>query len=150
MFILSFRSEPKTLKVYSKGMWIPFQAFIPFSLNDQEMFLVASRRQQLHQIKQGSGEEKPWTEVHVVSNLFAKIYVFTAPILDLMECNAFGNRQMRGEELRGLSIEELQQLERSLEVGLTRVIEKKVSLFFYSNTGIFLNFVKDYLLTGFS
>ncbi|KAE9466236.1 hypothetical protein C3L33_01855, partial [Rhododendron williamsianum] len=33
--------------------------------------------------------------------------------------------QMRGEELRGLSIEELQQLERSLEVGLTRVIEKK-------------------------
>ncbi|KAG5534301.1 hypothetical protein RHGRI_022434 [Rhododendron griersonianum] len=34
-------------------------------------------------------------------------------------------RQMRGEELRGLSIEELQQLERSLEVGLTRVIEKK-------------------------
>ncbi|XP_058179626.1 MADS-box protein JOINTLESS isoform X1 [Rhododendron vialii] len=34
-------------------------------------------------------------------------------------------RKMRGEELRGLSIEELQQLERSLEVGLTRVIEKK-------------------------
>ncbi|KAF7136092.1 hypothetical protein RHSIM_Rhsim08G0016300 [Rhododendron simsii] len=34
-------------------------------------------------------------------------------------------RQMRGEELRGLSIEELQQLERSIEVGLTRVIEKK-------------------------
>lgn len=132
MFILSFRSEPKTLIVYSKGMWMPFQAFIPFSLNDQEMFLVASRRQQLHQIKQGSGGEKPWTEVHVVvSNLFAKIYVFTVPILDLTECNAFGNRQMRGEELRGLSIEELQQLERSLEVGLTRVIEKKVSLFLF-------------------
>lgn len=34
-------------------------------------------------------------------------------------------RQMRGEELQGLSIEELQQLERSLEVGLTRVIERK-------------------------
>ncbi|KAI8540879.1 hypothetical protein RHMOL_Rhmol08G0019300 [Rhododendron molle] len=34
-------------------------------------------------------------------------------------------RKMRGEELRGLSIEELQKLERSLEVGLTRVIEKK-------------------------
>ncbi|PSS30024.1 MADS-box protein like [Actinidia chinensis var. chinensis] len=34
-------------------------------------------------------------------------------------------RQMRGEELQGLSIEELQQLERSLEIGLSRVIEKK-------------------------
>lgn len=34
-------------------------------------------------------------------------------------------RQMRGEELRGLDIEELQLLERSLEVGLSRVIEKK-------------------------
>ncbi|XP_060185979.1 MADS-box protein JOINTLESS [Lycium barbarum] len=34
-------------------------------------------------------------------------------------------RQMRGEELQGLNIEELQQLEKSLEVGLSRVIEKK-------------------------
>ncbi|OIT37721.1 PREDICTED: MADS-box protein JOINTLESS-like isoform X2 [Nicotiana attenuata] len=34
-------------------------------------------------------------------------------------------RQMRGEELQGLSIEELQQLEKSLEAGLSRVIEKK-------------------------
>ncbi|MCE2054982.1 hypothetical protein HAX54_041739 [Datura stramonium] len=34
-------------------------------------------------------------------------------------------RQMRGEELQGLNIEELQQLERSLETGLSRVIEKK-------------------------
>ncbi|KAK4430520.1 MADS-box protein SVP [Sesamum alatum] len=34
-------------------------------------------------------------------------------------------RRMRGEELQGLSIEELQLLERSLEAGLTRVIEKK-------------------------
>lgn len=33
---------------------------------------------------------------------------------------------MRGEELQGLSIEELQQLEDSLETGLGRVIEKKV------------------------
>lgn len=35
-------------------------------------------------------------------------------------------RQMRGEELQGLSIEELQQLEKSLETGLGRVTEKKV------------------------
>ncbi|PIN01165.1 MADS box transcription factor [Handroanthus impetiginosus] len=34
-------------------------------------------------------------------------------------------RRMRGEELQGLSIEELQGLEKSLEAGLTRVIEKK-------------------------
>nr|QBN12694.1 SVP1 [Osmanthus fragrans] len=34
-------------------------------------------------------------------------------------------RRMRGEELQGLCIEELQRLERSLEVGLNRVIEKK-------------------------
>ncbi|KAG6387575.1 hypothetical protein SASPL_152767 [Salvia splendens] len=34
-------------------------------------------------------------------------------------------KQMRGEELQGLSIEELQYLEKSLEVGLSRVMEKK-------------------------
>ncbi|XP_065873880.1 MADS-box protein SVP [Euphorbia lathyris] len=34
-------------------------------------------------------------------------------------------RQMRGEELHGLDIEELKQLEKSLEVGLSRVTEKK-------------------------
>lgn len=34
-------------------------------------------------------------------------------------------RQLRGEDLQGLNIEELQQLERSLETGLGRVIEKK-------------------------
>lgn len=37
------------------------------------------------------------------------------------------NRQMRGEELQGLNIEELQKLEKSLESGLSRVMEKKVS-----------------------
>ncbi|KAK2656572.1 hypothetical protein Ddye_009624 [Dipteronia dyeriana] len=34
-------------------------------------------------------------------------------------------RQLRGEELQGLNIEELQRLEKSLEVGLNKVIEKK-------------------------
>uniref|UniRef100_A0AAU7LJZ5 MADS84 n=1 Tax=Hippophae rhamnoides TaxID=193516 RepID=A0AAU7LJZ5_9ROSA len=34
-------------------------------------------------------------------------------------------RQMRGEELQGLNIEELQKLEKSLESGLSRVMEKK-------------------------
>ncbi|KAK2973507.1 hypothetical protein RJ640_020169 [Escallonia rubra] len=41
------------------------------------------------------------------------------------DISPINNRQMRGEDLRGLSIEELQQLERSLEAGLGRVIEKK-------------------------
>ncbi|GER26190.1 K-box region and MADS-box transcription factor family protein [Striga asiatica] len=35
------------------------------------------------------------------------------------------SRRMRGEELQGLTIEELQKLEKSLEGGLSRVIEKK-------------------------
>ncbi|GKV19868.1 hypothetical protein SLEP1_g30070 [Rubroshorea leprosula] len=34
-------------------------------------------------------------------------------------------KQMRGEDLQGLSIEELQQLEKMLESGLTRVLETK-------------------------
>ncbi|KAL1536763.1 MADS-box protein SVP-like [Salvia divinorum] len=34
-------------------------------------------------------------------------------------------RRMRGEDLHGLTIQELQQLEKSLEVGLSRVIGKK-------------------------
>ncbi|XVF39635.1 hypothetical protein PTKIN_Ptkin01aG0049600 [Pterospermum kingtungense] len=34
-------------------------------------------------------------------------------------------RQMRGEELEGLNIEELQQLEKMLDSGLTRVLETK-------------------------
>ncbi|KAB2045153.1 hypothetical protein ES319_D01G140900v1 [Gossypium barbadense] len=35
------------------------------------------------------------------------------------------NRQMRGEDLQGLNIDELQQLEKLLELGLTRVLETK-------------------------
>ncbi|KAE8661313.1 hypothetical protein F3Y22_tig00113726pilonHSYRG00162 [Hibiscus syriacus] len=35
-------------------------------------------------------------------------------------------RQMRGDDLQGLNVEELQQLEKFVEVGLSRVIEKKV------------------------
>jgi len=33
---------------------------------------------------------------------------------------------MRGEELEGLSVEELQQLEKNLEAGLHRVLQTKV------------------------
>ncbi|XP_058776085.1 MADS-box protein SVP isoform X2 [Vicia villosa] len=34
-------------------------------------------------------------------------------------------RQMRGEDLQGMNVEQLQQLERSLEIGLGRIIENK-------------------------
>lgn len=37
-------------------------------------------------------------------------------------------RRMRGEDLQGLNIEELQQMEKMLEVGLSRVLETKVGL----------------------
>lgn len=37
---------------------------------------------------------------------------------------------MRGEDLQGMNIEELQQLEKSLEAGLSRVITKKVCIDF--------------------
>jgi hypothetical protein len=35
-------------------------------------------------------------------------------------------RQMRGEELEGLTVDELQQLEKSLESGLHKVLQTKV------------------------
>lgn len=38
------------------------------------------------------------------------------------------NRQMRGEDLHGLTIEELQHLETMLEQGLSRVHQTKVSI----------------------
>ncbi|KAG2605502.1 hypothetical protein PVAP13_4NG131700 [Panicum virgatum] len=40
-----------------------------------------------------------------------------------------GLRQMRGEELEGLSVEELHQMERKLEAGLHRVLSTKDQLF---------------------
>ncbi|KAK8455050.1 hypothetical protein SEVIR_4G075400v4 [Setaria viridis] len=40
-----------------------------------------------------------------------------------------GLRQMRGEELEGLSVDELHQMERKLEAGLHRVLSTKDQLF---------------------
>jgi hypothetical protein len=42
------------------------------------------------------------------------------------------NRKMKGEELQGLNIEELQKLEQLLQVGLSRVSNAKVCLSFLS------------------
>ena len=47
----------------------------------------------------------------------------------LMGCiPSIDGRRMRGEDLQGLNIEELQQMEKMLEVGLSRVLETKVGL----------------------
>jgi hypothetical protein len=51
--------------------------------------------------------------------VFINAYVYDA---------CFLYRQMRGEELEGLSVEELQQLEKNLETGLHRVLQTKVWL----------------------
>nr|AIY25021.1 short vegetative phase 2 [Dimocarpus longan] len=67
------------------------------------------------------------------------LHKFDQPSLELqLECNTYAMlsgeiaektrelRQMRGEELQGLSLEELKQLEKSLEGGLRCVAETKV------------------------
>lgn len=43
------------------------------------------------------------------------------------------NRQLRGEELQGLNLDQLQQLEKMIESGLSRVLETKVLYFYSSN-----------------
>ncbi|GFY94074.1 K-box region and MADS-box transcription factor family protein [Actinidia rufa] len=64
--------------------------------------------------------EQPSTELQLVENSN-----YTRLSKEVVE-KSHQLRKMRGEELQGLNIEELQQLERSLEAGLGRVIEKKV------------------------
>ena len=41
------------------------------------------------------------------------------------------NRKIKGEELHGMDIEELQKLEKVLDVGLSRVTETKAHLSFF-------------------
>lgn len=47
-------------------------------------------------------------------------------LLILIPLITFDDRQARGEDLQGLNLEELQQLEKKLEAGLRRVLETKV------------------------
>ncbi|KAK7854199.1 mads-box protein svp [Quercus suber] len=53
-------------------------------------------------------------------------------------------RKIRGEELPGMDIEELQKLEKELEVGLSRVIETKACLSFLSLFAGIIMEVKDF------
>lgn len=53
---------------------------------------------------------------------FFKIYSLLSSLQYFLQIT----RHMRGEDLHELNIEELQQLEKTIEVGLSRVIEEKV------------------------
>lgn len=60
-----------------------------------------------------------------------KSYLYIFPTDASSECfyyyqSCLLSRRFRGEDLDGLSFEDLQQLEKSLEVGLSRIIETKV------------------------
>jgi hypothetical protein len=54
------------------------------------------------------------------------IYRNICLLLMYLRCFIIIYRQMRGEELEGLSVEELQLLEKNLESGLHRVLQTKV------------------------
>ncbi|KAL9258556.1 MADS-box protein SVP-like protein [Drosera capensis] len=63
--------------------------------------------------------EQPSTKLQLVENSSC------AQLSKEVAEKSFRLRQMRGEELQGLSIEELQQLEESLESGLSCVLQQK-------------------------
>ncbi|KAF8006787.1 hypothetical protein BT93_K0947 [Corymbia citriodora subsp. variegata] len=48
-------------------------------------------------------------------------------LCDKVYDQAYKLRQMKGEDLEGLNVEELEQLEKKLKVGLSLVIKTKVS-----------------------
>ncbi|KAJ0984728.1 hypothetical protein J5N97_003084 [Dioscorea zingiberensis] len=65
-----------------------------------------------------TSSDQPTLDLHIETSDYAR----------LIEQAAKSNhqlRQMRGEDLQGLTIEELQQLEKTLEKGLSRVLERK-------------------------
>ena len=62
---------------------------------------------------------------------------------------AIANRHLRGEELQRLNIEELQQLEKSLESGLACIMEKKVWLEMFTLLWYRSRFYKIFPLVSF-
>ncbi|XP_077224780.1 K-box region and MADS-box transcription factor family protein isoform X1 [Tasmannia lanceolata] len=62
--------------------------------------------------------DQPSLELHLENSHYARLSK------ELAEKN-LQLRQMRGEELQGLTVEDLQQLERTLESGLSHVLERK-------------------------
>lgn len=112
------------------------------------MCTAASWKQQLFQIEQGSCREEPSTKVQVSQFHNSLVCVELKCIVITMKKKY---RQLRGEDLQGLNIEELQQLERSLETGLGRVIEKKVFnnfvllLLFFCSTNQHNNLLHDFI-----
>lgn len=70
----------------------------------------------------------PHQRTLLLCSLEKEEFLRTSPLI-LTRSSFYGSRHMRGEELQGLGIEELQQLEKSLEFGLKHVMDKKVVLF---------------------
>ncbi|XP_042432162.1 MADS-box transcription factor 22-like isoform X2 [Zingiber officinale] len=64
-------------------------------------------------------EEHPYFDLNIDDNIYASLRLEVAQ-------ESLRLRQMRGEELKTLTIHELLHLEKILEEGLTRVLEKKV------------------------
>lgn len=96
-------------------------------------FLYVARKLKSRTVEQGSCWKEPSTKVCfcvVIKEFYLVLLLYNCSItiVILRDCPGLCNRQMRGEDLHGLNIEELQQLEKMLEVGLSRVLETKVCL----------------------
>ena len=127
------RNKEWKFKIY-KWQWL--YSFLSIIFLTIQMSTAASWKQQLFQTEQRNCWEGPSAEVQV--SQFRKWFIFRVNFLKCEYMRILKNaemwvhkslkkcRQLRGEDLQGLNIEELQQLERSLETGLGRVIEKKV------------------------
>ncbi|KAG2611810.1 MADS-box transcription factor 55-like isoform X1 [Panicum virgatum] len=75
-----------------------------------------------HSKNLGKSHEKPSIDLNVEQSKYSGLNEQLAEA-------SHGLRQMRGEELEGLSVEELHQMERKLEAGLHRVLSTKDQLF---------------------
>lgn len=62
--------------------------------------------------------EKPSLDLNLENDSYSRLSKQVAETSEQL-------RKMRGEDLKGLSLEELQQLEKTLETGLTRVLDRK-------------------------
>lgn len=75
-----------------------------------------------HSKNLGKSHQQPPIDLNVEQNRYTSLNEQLAEA-------THGLRQMRGEDLEGLSVEELHQMERKLEAGLHRVLSTKDQLF---------------------
>ncbi|TVU12055.1 hypothetical protein EJB05_45678, partial [Eragrostis curvula] len=77
----------------------------------------------------GKSHQKPSLDLNVEHSKYAGLN-------DQLAEASLQLRQMRGEELQGLSAEQLHQMERKLEAGLHRVLSTKDQLFMQQISGL--------------